>query len=362
MKLRYFIILLGLLAMGSCKKDLVVKDAPDFSVSIIDSTTTYKAGKPVNFAIQGGADIISFYSGEVFHDYTSKDGRQVDVAGQGLNLNFNSAVAPGTPAGTQKNQFSILASTNFSGNYGDLASVKAATWTDITSRFKLGTGTAFTPSGKVDISDLLVAGKPIYFALKYINWPQLDSGFAKQWQVESFTLTSNDSLNNAPVVIADQVHTGFRIVDENPVNAPARSTITATRVTLYGPAYKNPADSIYNPNYSRFDPKNPIYDPTSPQYIPNLQVPVYVPYDPNSPYNDPKSENWAVSAPISVGKVDLGRDWAIPVTSGIYLTQPDVFNYTYKKPGTYKAVFVASNNTIDESKQVVKEMTITITP
>ena len=61
-------------------------------------------------------------------------------------------------------------------------------------------------------------------------------------------------------------------------------------------------------------------------------------------------------------KVNLGADRAVAVTSGIYLTQPDVFNYTYKNPGTYKAVFVASNNTIDESKQVVKEITITITP
>ena len=362
MKLRYYIILFGVLAMVSCQKKLDVKDAPDFSVSIVDSSTTYKAGDPINFSIQGGADVISFYSGEVFHDYTFKDGREVDVTGKGLNMSFNSAVAPGTPAGTQKNQFSILASTDFNGDYSSLASVQAAHWTDITKRFTLSTGTAFTPSGKKDVSDLLAGKSTIYFALKYINWPQLDSGWAKQWQVEGFTLTSNDSLNNAPVTIADQVHTGFRIVDQYPDSAKARSTITATRATLYGPAYKNPADSIYNPHYSRFDPKNPIYDPTSPQYVPNLQVPVFVAYDPNSPYNDPYSENWAVSAPISVDKVNLGADWATPVTAGIYLTQPAVFNYTYSSPGTYKAYFVASNNTIDKSKQVTKEITITITP
>jgi len=361
MKLRYYIILFGLLVIASCQKNLIVKDTPDFSVSIVDSVTTYKAGTPVTFSIRGSADVISFYSGEIFRDYTFKDGRQVDVTGKGLNLNFNSAVAPGTPAGTQKNQFSILASTNFNGNYGDLASVKAATWIDITNRFTLGTTATFVASGRKDISDLLVAGKPIYFALKYVNWPQLDSGWAKQWQIENFTLTSNDSLNKVPITIADQVHTGFRIVDQNPVNAPARSTITNTRVTLYGPIYKNPTDSIYNPNYSRFNPKNPIYDPASPQYVPNAQLPVYVAYDPNSPYNDPYSENWAVSGPISVGKVNLGNDWATSVTSGIYLTQP-VFKYTYKIPGTYKAYFVVSNNTIDESKQVVKEMNITITP
>lgn len=360
--MRYHILLLSaLFAMVSCRKQLIVKDAPDFSVSI-DGTTTYKAGEPVVFNLQGDADVISFFSGEIFRDYTFKDGREIDVAGHGLNLSFNSAVAPGTPAGTQANQFSILASTNFNGDYNSLASVKAATWTDITGRFILGTSAAFKASGLQDISDLLVNGKPIYFALRYINKPQIANGFARQWMVEKFTLTSNDSLNNSPITISDQALTGFRIVDENPVNAPARSIVTTTRATLYGPVYKDPNDPIYDADNPIFDPKNPIYDPTSPQYVPNAQVPVYVPYDPNSPYNDPASENWAVSAPVSVDKVDLGKDWPIAITSGIYLASPTVYKYTYKTPGTYKAYFVGSNNTIDETKTITRELSITITP
>lgn len=361
MKLRYHIFLFGLVAMISCQKKLIVKDAPDFSVSV-DATTTYQAGTPIVFNLQGSADVISFYSGEIFRDYTFKDGREIDIAGHGLNLNFNSAVAPGTPAGTQNNQFSILASTDFSGSYDDLASVKSATWTNITDRFTLGSSTAFTPSGRKDISDLLVAGKPIYFALKYVNKPQIDNGFARQWMVENFTLTSNDSLNKAPISISNQVHAGFRIVDQHPDSAKARSTITATRVTLYGPVYKDPNNPIYDPNNPIYDPNNPIYDPTSPQYVPNAQVPEFKPYIPNSPYNDPESENWAVSGPITVDKVNLGKDWPVPVTAGIYLGKPTVYKYTYNTPGTYKAYFVASNNTIDQSKAVTKEVSITITP
>lgn len=361
MKLRYHLLLFGLFAMVSCKKNLVIKNAPDLIVSV-DATTTYKAGTPVIFNLEGDADVISFYSGEIFRDYAFREGREVDVAGQGFNLAFRSAVAPGTPAGTQANQFSLLASTNFSGNYNDLASVKAATWTDITDRFTLGTSATFVASGTQDISDLLVAGKPIYFALKYINKPQVANGFARQWMVESFTLTSNAMLNNAAVTISDQVHVGFRIVDQNPENAPARSTITTTRVTLYGPVYKDPNNPIYNPDNPIFDPKNPIYDPASPQYVPNSQVPIYVPYDPGSAYNDPESENWAVSGPISVDKVNYGIDKPISVTSGIYLANPTVYKYTYNTAGTYKAYFVASNNTIDQSKTIVKEVNVTITP
>ena len=362
MKLRYYIMLIGLIIMVSCQKKLVVKDAPDFSVST--NGTSFKAGTPVTFNIQGSADIISFYSGELFHDYALKDGRELDVTGKGLSLSFKSGIAAGSPAGTQNDQFSILMSTDFSGNYTDFAGVKAASWKNITDSFTLGsTSTTLVASDTADLSSLVVAGKPVYFALKYINRPQVANGFARQWIIESFSLNSKDTLSNGSrITIADQIHAGFRIVDQNPVNAPARSTITTTRVTLYGPFYKNPNDPIFDPNNPIFNPKNPIYNPDSTAYVATAVLPVYVAYDPNSPYNDPQSENWAVSAPITIGKVNLGNDWAVAVRSSVYSAKPAVYNYVYKKPGIYKAYFVASNNTIDENKEVVKEVDVTITP
>ena len=360
MKLRYYSILFGLLTMASCQKKLAVKEAPDFSVSV--EGTSFAANTPVTFNIEGSADIISFYSGELFRDYAFKEGREVDVTGKGLTVSFKSGVAPGSPAGTQENQLSILMSTDFTGNYTDLASVKAATWKDITDSFTLGTSATPVNSDTADLSAFVTDGKPIFLALKYINRPQVANGFARQWIFENFTLNSKDTLSNgAPINIASQNTLGFRIVDENPVNAPARSTITPTRVTLYGPGYKNPNDPIFNPDNPIFDPKNPIYNPDSAAYVSGAELPKYVPYDPNSPYNDPYSENWAVSAPITVGKVSLGMDKALAVRGSIYQAKPTSYKYVYKTPGTYKAIFVASNNTIDESKQVIKEVNITIT-
>jgi hypothetical protein len=361
MKFSYCIILSALLGMISCTKEFDVKDTPDFTVTT--EANTFKAGEPVKFQIAGSADIISFYSGEIYHDYAFKDGRQVDVTGKGLTLSFKSGVAAGTPPGTQADQFSILTSTDFTGNYSDLAAVKAATWTDITDKFTLGTSATLVTSDTADLSSLLISGKPIYFALRYLNRPQIAYGFAKQWLIESFTLNSKDTLNNGvPITIADQVHTGFRIVDEYPAEAPARSQVTATRVTLYGPVYKDPNDPIFDPNNPIFDPENPIYNPDSAAYIPTAVLPEFVPYDPNSPYNDPGSENWAVSAPISLGPVELGNDWSVAVRSSVYAAKPAIYTYTYKTPGTYKAYFVASNNSIDETKQMVKEVDVTITP
>lgn len=361
MKFRYSIMLFASLAMISCTKKLVVKDAPDFTVST--DASTYKVNDPVKFNIQGSADIISFYSGELYHDYDFKDGRVVAVTGKGLKLSFKSGIAPGTPPGTQTNQLSILVSTDFGGNYTDLASVQAATWTDITDSFTLGTSTTLVASTTKDLSGFVIPGKPIYFALRYINRPQIANGFARQSLIESFTLNSTDTTSNGlPITISDQVHTGFRIVDQNPVNAPARSQVTTTRVTLYGPVYKDPNDPIFDPNNPIFDPKNPIYNPDSTAYVATAVLPVFVPYDPSSPYNDPLSENWAVSAPISLDSVDLGTDKAVAVRASVYTVKPALYTYKYTKPGTYKAYFVATNSTIDESKQVVKEVTITITP
>jgi len=348
-------MLFALLAMVSCEKKLNVKDAPDFTVTT--QSTTYKAGDTINFNIEGSADMISFYSGEVFHDYAFKEGRIVDVNGQGATLSFKSGVT----LGSQPNQLSVLVSTNFDGKYDDFASVTAATWTDITSRFVLGTSATLLASTTQDISDLVVTGKPLYIAFKYVTKPQVANGFARQWMIESLLLNSNAQLNGAPVMITDQIHAGFRIVDQNPVNAPARSQVTTTRVTLYGNVYKDPNDPIYDPNNPIYDPNNPIYNPDSLQYNPNAVLPVFVPYDPNSPYNDPLSENWAVSAPIYLDTVDLGPDHAVAIRA---ITSPKLsaYSYKYSKPGTYKVFFVASNNTIDENKQVIKEIDFTITP
>ena len=349
------------IVLVSCKKELAEVTTPDFDVAATELTV--KAGAPAVFKFQGKAATVAFYSGEIYKDYNYKDGRTVDVAGKGLTLSFSNGVAAGTPAGTQAKQFSILLSTDFGGNYTDLTAVKAATWIDITDSFTLATSATMVATRMVDLSKYVQAGKPVYFALRYINRPQVANGYARQWIVENFLLKSMSAqVNEALVTIADQALAGFRIVDENPVNAKARSTITGTRVTLYGPVYKNPADPIYDPDNPVFDPKNPIYDPKSPQYNPGAVLPVYVPYDPNSPYNDPYSENWAVSAPITLGTVALGKDWSLPVRTSVYGAMPTTYSYTYTVPGKYEAVFVAANNTIEQESAVVKKVVVNVTP
>lgn len=357
MKLKIYSILAAALIMASCEKPAIEAEAPAFDVTA--EKTTYKAGESVKFLITGGeAQAISFYSGELKKEYASRSGRVADVAGAGATLAFTSSVQ----LGTQANQLSLLASTNFNGDYSSVAKLKAATWVDITNRFKLGTSTAFLASGTVDVSDLIVAGKPIYFAFRYNTKKQATNGIARQWFIQTFTLNSKKLLDNTlALTIADQAGTGFRIVDDLKDKAPALSSITATRLTLQGNTYLNASLPQFNPANPIFDPKNPIYDPQDPAYQPTAIFKPFVPFDPASPYNDPESEHWAVSKAISIDKVDLGPDWSTAIKG---LTNPVLteYRYTYAKAGTYKATFVAANGNIDQQKVITKEITITITP
>ena len=357
MKFNYYILLAGMLIMASCDKEIAVTETPAFDVSA--ERTTFKVGEEIKFNIKGGdADIISFYSGETLKDYASKDGRIIDVKGAGATMAFTSSVQ----TGTQANQLTVLASTDFNGDYSTLAKVKTATWTDITGRFLLGSSAAFLTSKTIDISDLITAGKPIYIAFKYVTKPQATNGLARMWYIQSFALTSNAKLDNTiSLNLTDQSRAGFRIVDENKANAPAQSSITSTRVTLYGNIYIYAGLPQFDPSNPIFDPLNPIYDPKSPLYKPTAVRPPFVAFNPNDPYNDPLSEHWAISKAINTEKVDLGPDWSASI-KGVFTAAISEYRYKYAKPGTYKAVFVASNNSIDDVKQVVKEITLTITP
>jgi len=301
----------------SCKKDLTVDDLADFNVTT--DSVAYKVGTPITFTIKGGqAHDISFYSGETLKDYNYRNGRIVDTITGGAVLAFSTSVTVGT---LQADPLYVLVSTNFNGDYSNMSSVNAATWTDITSRFSLATTATFKATS-ADVSDLIVKGKPFYVAFKYTNQPQAVSGVVRQWQIQSLTLASKYKLDNSSILnYSDQPSAGFQLVDSNKLTAaPARSTIITTLITLLG----------------------------------NL-------YNAATPTVDPVGVNWAISTGINTDKINLGPDWSTAI-KGYTSAQLNTYAYTYPKAGTYTAVFVASNNSLNESKQVVKTISLTINP
>ena len=304
------ILLMVASILFSCQKNLTVDGVETFNVTT--DSVSYKAGTSVRFAFQGGeAQDISFYSGETLKEYDYKDAHLVDVTGQTALLAFSTAVN----LGTQLNQLYVMASTDFKGDYSSITAIKAATWTDITARFKYGTSTTFLATS-ADVTDLLVAGKPLYIAFKYVTKPQAVNGVARQWSIQSLTLTSGKKLNNTvALTLADEPGAAFQLVDQNPTTAPALSTITSAKITLQGNNYTNA--------------------------------------------NDPTSENWAISTGINIDKVNLGPDLSTAL-KGMTSAALKEYRYVYATPGTYKAVFTASNNSINETKQTSKTINLTI--
>ncbi|GEP94593.1 DUF5017 domain-containing protein [Chitinophaga cymbidii] len=306
----YAILIICLITqlLTACSKELEINGGvPDLAVSLADKT--YKAGEPVEFQFTGSAGLISFYSGETFHEYAFREGRTVE-AGK-LLLSFNSNVQ----YGNQANQFSVQVSSDFNGNYSSFEHIRAATWTDVTSRFTIGTNATYVASGVKDITDLAVDGKPLYVAFRYIYRPSAQYGTRRTWRVQNFRLiSSTTSLGDQ--TIGDMGSSGFTLVDENPDTEPAVSTITATTLTLAGTAI-----------------------------TPSLLT----------------SENWIVTKAFPTGAIDMGPDRPIPV-KGIADAPISTFNYVYEKPGTYEVHFVAANANIDGSKQTLQTLNITIVP
>lgn len=306
--INYLIICCAILFTACNKKIELTPGLENFKVST--TATSFKVGEEVNFSIQGSADIINFYSGEEYHQLDYRDGRVEKIEEAILSFNTSNPVL----SGAQTDQFSVMASTDFDGNYSDYSHIQNATWVDITNRFKLATSATFLAGGAINITDLKVDKKPIYIAFKYLTRPS-SFGIVRTWHVEALSLKGNTSTGS--LVLGDVAKSAFRLIEQNPETAPSRSTLSATRITLLG----------------------------------NLAT----------PQNDIETQTWAVSRAFNITDADMGPDK--PITIKAYSdSRLDRHTYAYKTPGTYNVSFVAKNTNVDGSAEVVREMEITIVP
>jgi hypothetical protein len=317
MKRIYYILCLGLLF--ACNKDNELS-TPDFEVST--TASTYKKDEAVLFSFSGNPQMISVYTGEFGKDYNFREGRTLDVTG--LNLVFNSAVAnegAGTP---QTEMFSLLVSGNFNGDYSSFASVQAATWTDVTNRLTkqeaatTATSTLATPAEGIDLSDLRVAGKPLYIAFRYNIRPQSTNGIWRVWTFQGFSLTGNTS--SGKQTLGNMTSTAFRVVQKNP-EITSRTATSATVLTL------RHADLALNPDAAEV-----------------------------------ATENWIISQAFSnVNRIDFGPDLSTPIQGGTSAVEKKDFSYKFTKAGQYSVYFVAANVSLDGKKETVRKVDLTIT-
>jgi predicted heme/steroid binding protein len=320
MKFIKYKLIAGLFLLASCSEELEIT-TPEFNVTT--EFTTYKKGQPVTFNFTGNPQLISVYTGEVGKDYAFKDGRLMDVSD--VKLSFNSSVTDEPGTGTkQSGMFSLLASTNFNGDYSNYSSVQAATWTDITNRLakqEAATSTTITvatPVGGLDLTDLRVAGKPLYIAFKYNIREQSKYGIWRTWRFQAFQLTGE--ISSGPQVLGNMTNSAFRVVQKNPEITSRTSATTATLTLM-------PADAAVFPETKEM--------PT---------------------------ESWIITRAFNnVNKIDFGPDLTIPIQGGTSAVEKKDFTYTFVAAGTYKVYFIASNANSTGQKDIVKQLTLTIT-
>ncbi len=300
---KIFICLLGFIAVG-CTNDLMVEQ-PQFE-SKLETPDDVFANKETKFLFNGKADLITFYSGEILNDYKFKSGRIIEKGR--VSLSFDSKVN----FGTQANQLSVWASTDFDGTY-KLSNVKAATWVDITNRFTLGSVRDVYLATSADISDLVEDKKPIYISFRYRALPQATSGAARIWYVQNFNVKTATSIGL--IDLASYSTAGFQLVQEGTIIDPGRASIGAANIQFAG-------------NLSAAGKEVEI--------------------------------NWyAITKAIDANAKDLGPDKGIAIKA-FSNSFPTIYTYKYASPGTYTATFVAQNSTIYGDQKVIKTVEVVV--
>jgi hypothetical protein len=295
MRYAFYTVVCCSLLFGACKKNEI--DKPEFTV--LTKSDTYKLGDTVVFNFSGNPDHITFFSGENGNNYIYKNRTKAEGTPQ---LQFTSFMQNGT----QQNTLQLLASSDFNGTV-DSTNVYNATWTDITSRATLSTGSDNTPSGIVDITDLAVKDKPIYLAFKYVGFQSATSA-QRTWTIKNFIL--NNLLPDGNIVpLAGMVDASW--IGLSIKNIAAKWSITATQLQMAG-----------------------------------------------GNINTPDNEDWIITKAIDLTKV--APDVGVPLKD--MTTRLNGYSYIFKKPGTYKVTFVAANMNVKSQKSVVRELNITITP
>jgi len=309
MKKYLITVSLLILTIAACKDPYEVME-PVFSVRTEQSV--YAVGERIKFNIEGSPDMINFYSGTAGNDYAFHDQERIyDVVPK---LSFRSAKF----AGNNEDSAELLYTTDFNGTY-EFNNVKAVNWINISNRFTIppivGSAASFTNSGTVDISDLVVEGKPIYFAW----YCKTNEGSQRtRFQVMDFNVGGEVSGNSElSGVLYSQAQLSFKWVLNEAAALQETNKPNITNALVYW-------DGIFN----------------------NAAGPL--------------KEGYAVSAPVVISeKMNLGLDNP-QVIKSIQNENMTEYFFSFDKAGEYEVAFVGYNVNFNGKKEAVKKIKLTI--
>lgn len=342
MKLINFFALAGLLLLTACDKTIEPKPVVFDAISTKadgQPTTTFKTTDVIVYQLSGNADVVTFYSGALGQRYEFRNRTRATGVPQ---LQFSSLRANGS----QASSIQLLISSDFKGvvaksqnltgvitrdTSATNANIAAATWTDISSRATWSTGgSTATASGIIDLSDFANQEKPVFIAFKY---KATAGSIQNKWTITNFSLNNlladNTTYTQANFAASNQSITNYgvntpglgwlSILDES-LNANKYGWVYTTGVGTAGSLVITGAATAATATAS--------------------------------------AEAWAIVGPVDLRKVS--PDAGI----GIKEITSKLINYTATTvypAGNYKPTFVATNNTVDGTGAVVKEIPVAIT-
>ena len=307
-KTLFFTGMISLAFLFSCKKNVpgYTEDGYSFDASL--PVATIDSADTAQFLLSENPDVISFYSGEIGHEYANRE--RTILQGGRLQLKFETRVQF-QPADT----LDVMLSNDFTGIY-DSTNVANAHWKRLTALFLFPTPAStlstFYPSGPtsgdfVDLTDSVIPGQPCYLAFRYENTKPTNI----VWSVGKLAMYNvfTNGVPNAAVIDSNQITSGNF--------APVQFTDPTPRVTT-------------SSTYLKIS--NSTTEPFGSQY-------------------------WHVSRPLNPSAV--APDAPIVIKN---ITQSPLakFNYVYNKPGTYKATFVAAYKRLNFDKTFIKEFTVVV--
>lgn len=285
----------GLLLVGlvSCMED----EAPSVELNVALDKQVYQVGEPVTFKLGGNPDNIVFYSGEVGHNYAYKERYHADGD---LLVKFNSWVRYGDIYHNLK----FLVSSDFSGIY-DKENVEAATWIDLSDKFRFSVGDDQTPSGEVNLKEYIGAAED---AKLFVAFRYEDEQKARQnnWIIRSITLdcVSTEGVRSN---LATMPTMGWKVVDfENP--AVTWNVSSTSQILIDGGT------------------------------------------------NQPRNVDWVISQAFDVRKTTPDTGVALKNIS----TTMDEYKYVYTKPGIYEVVFETTSDWYNGSDHALTRVTVEV--
>lgn len=285
----------GLLLVGlvSCVED----EAPSVELKVALDKQVYQVGEPVTFKLNGNPDNIVFYSGEVGHNYAYKERYHADGD---LLVNFNSWVRYGDIYHNLK----FLVSSDFSGVY-DKENVEAATWIDLSDKFRFSVGDDQTPSGEVNLKEYVGAAEDakLFVAFRYEDEEKAQQN---NWIIRSITLDCV-SAEGVRSNLATMPTMGWKVVD-----------------------FENTAVTWNTSSTSQ------------------IQI--------NGGNNQPKNVDWIISQAFDARKTTPDTGVALKNIS----TTMDEYKYVYTKPGIYEVVFETTSDWYNGSDHGLTRLTVEV--